>query len=288
MKKSILIISILLLIMACTMRYPPVKTFDTNDQPAVRNAAITFSGYYLPPTGTPQLEDPVTDKHNYRFRIISRELLGTDASEAPAFGYYAYLIFTDQSDATLPMRQAAAQAFMCHFEEPDQARIVGLSSKNNATFYAPIKPGTVPDIRQEKSGEALLNNYDYHFAQTLVDNIRRSEISADFTVGIIAYPEPLGLKSQDFIVEEWLKIISLDDMPPAQIGAVIRKLRLAVLDKDHITALSVPENSETADYPLFVDVAVDNFPAIFRTTLQSVQNLMPQVETVEVASIHCH
>ena len=288
MKKSILIISILLLIMACTMRYPPVKTFDTNDQPAVRNAAITFSGYYLPPTGTLQLEDPVTDKDNYRFKIISRELLDTGSSEAPAFGYYVYLIFTNQSDITYPLRKAAAQAFMCRFEEPGQARIVGLSTKNNAAFYAPIKPGTVSDIRKYQSGDALLNNYNYHLAQALVDNIRWSEIIDKFTVGIIAYPEPLGLKSQDFIVKEGLKIISLNDMPPAQIGAVIRKLRQAVLDKDHITALSVPENSETADYPLYVDVTVNNFSTIFRTTLQSVQNLMPQVETVEVASIHCH
>jgi len=287
MKKSILIIIVLLSMMACVTQYPLVKNLDIDDQPAVRSKAITFSGYYMPPTGTSQLEDPVTDKNNYRFRIISRELLDTEVSEVPAFGYYAYLIFADQSDATYPLRKAAAQAFMCRFEVPEQARAVGLSTKNTAALYVPIKPGTVTSIRKNKSGEVLLNSYDYHFAQALIDNIKQSEISADFTVGIIVHPEPFELENQDAIVKDGLKIISLDDMPSGQIGAVIRKLRQAVMDKDHITSIRVPENSKAADYPLFVDVTVDNFSAIFSSTLQSIQNLMPQVETTEVASIHC-
>lgn len=287
MRKSILIIIVLLSMTACVTQHPLVKNLDIDDLPAVRSKAITFSGYYMPPTGTSQLEDPVTDKNNYRFRIISRELLDTEVSEVPAFGYYTYLIFADQSDATYPLRKAAAQAFMCRFEVPEQARVVGLSTKNTAALYVPIKPGTVTSIRQKNSGEVLLNSYDYHFAKTLVDDIRRSEISADFNVGIIAHPEPFELGNQSNIVKDGLKVISLDDMPPGQIGAVIRKLRQAVMDKDHITALSVPVNSEAGDYPLFVDVIVENLSAIFRTTLESVQHLMPQMETAEVASIYC-
>jgi len=268
--------------------HDPHDRFDYTDNPVIKREAITFSGYYLPPTVTPLLHEPVTDKNNYRFKIISRELLDVDASEAPAFGYYAYLVFTDQSEATYPMRKAAAQAFMCQFQEPEQYRLVGLSIKNNAVLYVPINPGTVSDIRKYKSGDALLNNYNYPFAQALVNKIKHMNTIENFAVGIIAHPEPLVLENQGTIVKEGLKIISLDDMPPAQIGAVIRKLRQAVLDKDHITALRVPENSETVDYPLFIDVTVDNFSAIFRTTLQSIQNLMPQVETAEAAAILCH
>ncbi|MCB1984176.1 MAG: hypothetical protein H6936_12990 [Burkholderiales bacterium] len=278
--------------------YRPVDDIYSgiHDHPATRHERIAFSGFYLPSSRT---ASSMRDKNNYKIKLLTREFLDPDLTASPLFGYYSYLIFTDQSGTTYPMRKEAARAFMCQLEETDRSKAVGVNTKNMAVFYAPVKPGTTGKIKKHASGETLLMHYNYTFAEALMAKINNKNpnenLNENFTTGIIAHLTPLSLSDDDPIMLDRLEIINLSNMQPAQIGAVIRKLRQAVLTDDQISEIRIPSNKQQEilqgtgleTTPVYVDPVIEDFAAIFRLILASTKHLMPQVETAEASSIIC-
>lgn len=307
MKKILLIIVLSIFSSACAIYKQTDKNSDAEGHPAARYEGIAFSGYYhyqppLEPANTNSSERMtqkayrIFDRNNYKIKVMSREFLDPDFTESPIFGYYAYLIFTDQSSAAYPLRKEAAKAFMCRIQDTDKSTTIGVSTKNIAVFYAPVNPGTAREIKKQDTSETLLKRYNYTLANALIAKIYEERPVENFTVGIIAHPALLNLRNADSIILDKLDVINLSDIPPVRVGAIIRKLRQAILNADQIKEIKIPGNKQ-ADFlyhatsgqftPVFVDLVIDDFPALVRTILSSVNNLLPQVETAEASSIIC-
>lgn len=181
--------------------------------------------------GRPPGSDSVIHvEHNQELtdiQILVRDFL--KGKENREFGYFVYLIFTEQSDATYPQRLAAAKAFICQHSNVSEAYELGLQTSHLAVFYAPITYRTnVVNLRRSTKPNDLLRAYNYTLGKVLLGKLIKRNPSAEeklnFTVGIIGSPTPL-VEINENTDSPQLQILALDKDNPYQIARRIRAFR---------------------------------------------------------------
>lgn len=233
---------------------------------------------------------------NDEIKILARDFLKVSDSGyggLSGYGYYMYLLFTEKGSGTYQLRKSVAMEFMCQFSDSSEIEKIGIKKGNVAVFYAPVKENTdTYMLEKSESGDALLDNYNYTYAQALINMLTTKKHIKDFTVGIIAYPKPLRLIDDNPNLDG-LEIIDLSKTPPIEAAVYIRKLRNAVLSKDYMKKIEVPITepdtneiigTKLMDAPRLDHVITKDFATEFRKILASLGEFMSIAGSAEAAT----
>lgn len=98
--------------------------------------------------------------------LLARGFLLRGQEVSSGFGYYAYLVFLDGSEATRAEREAAIRAFAHLLEDVTEVSRLPVPKERLAVLYCPVK-------ELAPAPEKLLEAYDYSFAQLLTVELAR-------------------------------------------------------------------------------------------------------------------
>jgi len=130
--------------------------------------------------------------------LLVRSFL-VEGKDVEGYGYYAYLVFTENSEATRARREAAVHAFINLFTdvrylEPDRDRPARM-----AVLYAPV----TQDWRGPDAGaEGVLQAYDYLFAQRVAVQLARHRSIPP--VFLLASPAPVQKALSAGVADLWV------------------------------------------------------------------------------------
>lgn len=211
----------------------------------------------------------LTTQKNDELLVVVRDFLKEGHIEYPYYGYYTYLIFTEETEPSRQLREMTAKEFMCQLGD---ASDIGIPKKNVAVFYAPVKPNTnVDQLKMSGRSNALLENYNYTFSEVLLNTLRQKKNIKPFKVGVVAYPSPLIFPYDD-VDPEYLEILDLSKIPPVQSAYVIRKLRESVISKNKNKLVLSLNAANRAD-----------FATEFRKILFSLGKLITSILPIDIA-----
>jgi hypothetical protein len=175
-------------------------------------------------------KNTITNQYDIKMQVKDF-LKGADLDKQKAqFGYYSYLIFTDDNPHDKNLK-AAIRAFMKP-ELKDYNTIKEdypeYTPKNYSIFYALIQ-----DDKKPESADDLEKSYDYPRAKELAKHIAKNTGYSidDLRVSIVSYPVPLRLSVD--IPEEYndnLHVLNLSSIPISSIEKVFLKFGVTVTD----------------------------------------------------------
>lgn len=117
--------------------------------------------------------------------LLVRGFLKRGSASDAGYGYYSYLLFADNANATSAHRKAAAGAFMNLLEDTADAASLGHPFSTMAVLYAPVT--AIPSAR---TADALLSSYDYSRAQLLIHSVQHAGAHVP-RVALVASQTPL-------------------------------------------------------------------------------------------------
>lgn len=232
-----------------------------------------------------------------KIKLIVRDYLTPSTKEYPFYKYYSYLVFYDKSSSTLEKRRAASEAYMCQFSTREDVERIQLNLEDLAVFYAPVRDNYAAiQLRNSTSVSGLLNYYNYAYAQALFSSLDDTIKIDNFSLGIIASPQPLYLGKNN-IPKEQIQVLDLTDLPSAQIGKVIMKFRKSVtgnynkkvvdiiLEVDPVTG--VASKTEKRAIPVLDTISSIDMATKFRMIFSSVGKMFLSGEALAQESRDC-
>lgn len=163
-----------------------------------------------------------------KISLITRDYLMPNKKEYPFYKFYSYLIFLDKSSSTLEKRRAASEAYLCQFTSREEIEKIQLNLEDLAVFYAPLKnDNSARIIGDSTSISKFLDQYSYGYSQAFKASLGNTLSGGDFALGIVASPQPLYMGNNNVPINQ-IQVLNLTDLPPSQIGMVIKSYRKLV------------------------------------------------------------
>lgn len=157
--------------------------------------------------------------------------------EAPAgYGYYAYLVFLDATDATRAEREAAVRAFARLLEDVKDVESLEVPRERLAVLFLPVKSSP------EHQPAAMLEAYDYSFAQVLTVEIQRRGHALP-RLCLIGSTKPIQPRSAE--VPKDLRVVELKGDAQAIEGIVMRFRSSLLTSSRPLVAQSMLEKVRT-------------------------------------------
>jgi hypothetical protein len=130
-------------------------------------------------------------------RLLARTFLARQQQSPPDFGYYAYLVFSDRTDATASQRRAVALWLLGSLGDASEAKELKVSLREMALlqifvqdWHAATAILRVPRNEQQGEYQTLLNAYDYDRAALLRNSLLRLGATVP-RVALVASQTPL-------------------------------------------------------------------------------------------------
>ena len=152
--------------------------------------------------------------------------------EDDRFGYFVYLIFSEQTQSTYNKRLAAAEEFMCQASTTEPALALGLKQSDLIMFGAPIKKRTNKNrLVRSQSVMTFLKEYHYVGAAFLLRqlNVRSTpgEERFNFRIGLVGSSVPL-LSRMAKVDPDTVQVLRLDTKSSYQIAMTVREFQRAL------------------------------------------------------------
>jgi len=156
--------------------------------------------------------------------LLARGFLVRNEQVAPGFGYYAYLVFLDQAEATRPQREAAVRAFSRLLEDARDVESLQVPRERLAVLYVPVSS----DPGAPAPPERILELYDYSTAQLLTLEIGRRGLSLP-RLCLLGSATPIPLRSRELPPD--LRVVELKGDQQA-IETTVLRFRTSLLAPD--------------------------------------------------------
>lgn len=186
----------------------------------------------------PTLSVPLTNVDLFMSALLPR---GADVDRR--FAAVSFILFSDRDSDTYVQRRAAAQGFLCLFEDVADAMDLGVPQSRMAVLYAPVLHAAgLQDLRTSRDPDLLLSDYDYTSA-----NLIRSSIAESYSLNVptVAFVAYAGRSPDEDIV-----VLDLTQRSPEVIQAMLLKFRNSVTESVDVASrstIAVPKREPFSD-----------------------------------------
>jgi hypothetical protein len=166
---------------------------------------------------------------NLDLKLLLTDFYFPPEGQKRGYGYYIYLVFTDDSPTTREKRRMASQAFVCSFSAATGADVQNLPRETIALFLAPLSSSEyVKQMRRSSYPDMLLNAYSYVEGQLF--QAKLSDEKAFESIAVVGSRTVLDPRNPQAFSAQ-VEVLDLSDFSPHEVKETIIGLRKVVLSR---------------------------------------------------------